>query len=295
MKKDRATNPTWLKLAVMLFIGYAIFINYTERQERKTTDSPVLGVTAQQAGENPAVGAADFGSYILPKEVTIGGDIAGSGEEASCGQTATLTYSATNASGTALEGEAGKDVALQVGMPHADKPWAAALVGMRQGGVRQVNLPATARYDEAERSALKLMEGETLRYKVELSNLTPQSSAEHISFQATDRFVGQGEVVTCGAVAELHVRVWGEDGKPSYDSRESVKDGKPLTLEVGSAELLYGLDRGVLGMRVGGQRTLLIPPAFATLGKGDGNPLKEAILKDSMLVAEILLVGVKNK
>jgi FKBP-type peptidyl-prolyl cis-trans isomerase len=285
-------NPTWLKWAVMLFIAYAIFINYSERKAQK--DGAVLGVAQEKPAEDKAFAKADLGGYTLPKGVVIGGDVTGSGDAASCGQSATVTYSATSPDGKPLQGEAGEKILLSVGIEDAEKPWVAAVTGMQAGGVRQVQLLAPLRYDQKKREELALKESDMLTYKVELEALRPSSPAEVIAFQATDRVVGIGNVANCGAITDIHVRLFGMDGKPYYNSRKRT-DAKPLTMQLGRVEYFYGLDRGLLGMMKGGQRTLIIPPEFALAAGAANNPFKDVLPTKSVVIAEVELLDVRWK
>jgi FKBP-type peptidyl-prolyl cis-trans isomerase len=291
-KKTPKGNPAWLKWAVMPFIAYAIFVTYNERKAQK--DHAVLGVTQAKPLENTAFTKADMGSFNLPKGVLIGGDVAGSGDAASCGQLATLTYSALLPNGKPLPSEVGEKISIPVGLTDTDKPWASAVTGMQTGGVRQVQVLASLRYDEKKRDELALKQTDVLAYKVSLEALSPISPPEVIAFQATDRVVGIGETANCGMMADVHVRLFGENGKIYYDSH-SRTDAKPLTLQLGKAEYFYGLDRGLLGMMKGGQRTLIIPPEFAAAGGGASNPFKDVLPSNRLIIAEVSLVDVRWK
>ena len=291
--KEPKGNPSWLKWVVTLFIAYAIFMNYQERKDHK--NDTVLGVAQQKPLENSAYVSADFGTYTLPKGISIGGDVAGGGDEARCGQTAVLSYDGTLPNGKAVEGESGKDLSLHVGLPDAAKPWASAVPGMKKGGVRQIKVLSPLRYDEEKRKALGLGDTDALTYKVEIGEITPQSSLDAVPFQATDRVMGNGEIANCGMVADVHLRLWDGNGKIYYDSRNAAKDSKPLSLHVGRSEYFYGLDRGLLGMKKGGQRTLIVPPAFAVASDTKDNPLKDVLKKDRVALVEVELVDVRWK
>jgi FKBP-type peptidyl-prolyl cis-trans isomerase FkpA len=291
-KKEYKGNPTWLKWAVTLFIGFVLYNQYVDRKAQK--DDSVLNVSQDKPLENQAFAKADMGKYALPSGIIVGGDVAGSGDVASCGQVATVTYSASLPNGTVLQSEAGDKIHIPVGLEDAEKPWVAAVTGMQSGGVRQVQVLASVRYDEKKRTEMALKESDVLAYKVELEALTPSSPSEVIGFQATDRVVGSGNVANCGMMAEVHVRLFAMDGKPYYDSR-SRTDAKPLTVHLGKAEYFYGLDRGLLGMTQGGQRTLIIPPEFAIAGGAENNPFKDVLPAKSMVIAEVELLDVRWK
>ncbi len=271
--KDRATNPVWLKWMVMLFIGYAIFINYTERQ--KQAQQGVVPVAGQK-DVNAASKRADFGAYNLPAGIHIGGEIDGYGAEATCGQTAEVSFRQIIEEAEATEKQ---QLSLQVGVPLKEHPWAAAVVGMKKDGVREVKVVSKV---EGSSDALT-------SYKIEMNALTPHSGKDFIAFQAIDRKDGSGNTTKCGMEVSVGLTIYGASGKALYVSDADA----PLVFTVGQAEYLYGLDRGILGMKQRGKRTLIIPPAFAVLGEKADDALRDAVKEDAMVVAEITLVNLK--
>lgn len=71
---------------------------------------------------------------------------------------------------------------------------------------------------------------------------------------------GTGEYVLPGYVVAVHyVGVTFDGGEQFVSSWES---GAPFRFRVGDEAVAPGLDRGVLGMRVGGRRELVIPPSL---------------------------------
>ena len=69
----------------------------------------------------------------------------------------------------------------------------------------------------------------------------------------------------------------------------SAPDEPPLRFELGMGEVIEGWERGILGMRAGGKRSLRIPPALA-YGTRGAEPL---IPPNATLVFEIELVAVE--
>ena len=80
--------------------------------------------------------------------------------------------------------------------------------------------------------------------------------------QVQDVKVGQGAEATPGATAVVHYTGWLTDGKKFDSSRDR---GTPFDFQVGGGQVIAGWDQGVAGMKVGGQRKLVIP---ADLGYG---------------------------
>ncbi len=108
-----------------------------------------------------------------------------------------------------------------------------------------------------------------------------------------DKKLGKGAKATAGHEVSVYYTGWlydataaGHKGK-KFDS--SLDRGKPIEFQLGAGMVIDGWDQGLQGMKVGGQRTLIIPPH---LGYGaQGAP--GAIPPDASLVFEVELVGVR--
>lgn len=97
---------------------------------------------------------------------------------------------------------------------------------------------------------------------------------------------GNGQEAVAGSTAVVHYTGKLSDGKV-FDS--SIPRGKPFEFVLGSGSVIKGWDIGVLGMRVGEKRILVIPPALA-YGAGGYPPV---IPPSATLTFEVELVGVK--
>jgi FKBP-type peptidyl-prolyl cis-trans isomerase FkpA len=86
--------------------------------------------------------------------------------------------------------------------------------------------------------------------------------------QYTDDVVGTGAEATTGKTAVVHYTGWLMDGT-KFDS--SVDRDQPFSFPLGAGQVIKGWDEGVVGMKVGGKRTLIIPPALGYGARGAGN------------------------
>lgn len=82
--------------------------------------------------------------------------------------------------------------------------------------------------------------------------------------QVTDLRDGDGQEVTSGDLVSVHYVGVAHSTGEEFDA--SYNRGAPLSFRVGVGQVIAGWDQGVLGMRVGGRRQLVIPPH---LGYGD--------------------------
>jgi peptidylprolyl isomerase len=101
-----------------------------------------------------------------------------------------------------------------------------------------------------------------------------------------DLVVGHGDEATAGRDVEVHyVGVAWSNGR-QFDA--SWDRGDTFSFRLGAGQVIGGWDRGVQGMRVGGQRRLTLPPHLAYGSRGAGG----VIGPDETLVFVVDLVGV---
>ncbi|HEX6922163.1 MAG TPA: FKBP-type peptidyl-prolyl cis-trans isomerase [Actinomycetes bacterium] len=105
--------------------------------------------------------------------------------------------------------------------------------------------------------------------------------------QVTDVTVGDGEEATAGRTAVVHyVGVAFSTGE-EFDA--SWNRGEPFAFPLGAGNVIAGWDRGVVGMKVGGRRQLVIPPDLAYGDRGAGS----VIAPGETLIFMVDLLGVR--
>jgi len=108
--------------------------------------------------------------------------------------------------------------------------------------------------------------------------------------QYEDTVVGTGASPKPGQTCVMHYTgwLWENDAKgKKFDS--SVDRGQPFEFQIGRGMVIKGWDEGVATMKVGGKRTLLIPPALGYGTRGAGG----VIPPNATLLFEVELLGVK--
>ena len=108
-----------------------------------------------------------------------------------------------------------------------------------------------------------------------------------------DLVVGQGREAEAGTNVTVHYTGWLYDPNAAdghgqkFDS--SVDRGEPFVFFLGGGQVIQGWDEGVAGMKVGGKRTLIIPPEMGYGARGAGG----VIPPNATLLFDVELLGVK--
>lgn len=110
--------------------------------------------------------------------------------------------------------------------------------------------------------------------------------------QIINRRIGFGEIAAPGRTIVVHYTGWLFDAAAAenkgYQFDSSRSRGQPLTLQLGVGRVIAGWDQGIPGMKVGGLRTLVIPPELAYGARGGG-----PIPPNATLVFDVELIGVR--
>ncbi|MEI6486886.1 MAG: FKBP-type peptidyl-prolyl cis-trans isomerase [Sphingomonadales bacterium] len=102
--------------------------------------------------------------------------------------------------------------------------------------------------------------------------------------------LGTGAVAEAGKAVAVHYTGWLYiDGMKGQQFDSSRTTGRPFVFTLGAGEVILGWDEGVAGMKVGGKRTLIVPPqaGYGESGAGDVIP------PGATLLFEIELLGVQ--
>ena len=150
---------------------------------------------------------------------------------------------------------------------------ALALVGCQESGPDQSDLPPGYRVAD--------------RYHVSLDVDLEEMERRPTGLYVEDLVVGEGARVDSGDVVTVHYTGWLPNGNAFDSSRER---DQPFEVAIGYGRVIPGWDQGVVGMREGGQRKLVIPPAMAYGQEGRG-----PIPSNSTLVFEVEVVDVENR
>ncbi len=178
------------------------------------------------------------------------------------------------------------------------KGWDEGVATMKVGGKRQLRIPADIAY--GARAKGRIPPNSTLIFDVELLKAQgprkapdkPQvvGEADFVTtatgLKVHDFVVGTGASPNKGRPVQVEYTGWLTDGT-RFDSSYDRKS--PISFPIGTGGVIKGWDEGVMDMKVGGKRQLVIPHDLAY--GVDGRP--PVIPPKSTLIFEVELVGVK--
>src|SRR5262245_758259 len=107
----------------------------------------------------------------------------------------------------------------------------------------------------------------------------------------TDSKVGTGATPKPGQICVMHYTGWlYEGGAKGRKFDSSVDRGQPFEFPIGRRQVIAGWEEGVATMKVGGKRTLIIPPELGYGARGAGG----VIPPNATLIFDVELLDVKG-
>ncbi len=219
-----------------------------------------------------------------PTELLIEDLVVGSGSPVGVGDFLIMDYVGVSYS-TGLQFDAswdrGSPFPFELGAGRVIQGWDQGIVGMSVGGRRALTIPPELAYGENGSGSGSIGPNETLVFVVDLIASVPanlEKPTEELTSESTtelktnDISEGSGAIVQPGNVVYIHyVGVSASTGE-QFDSSWDRGRSEFIGYISGTGNVIQGLDEGLLGMQVGGRRTVVIPPdlAYGENGAGDG-------------------------
>jgi peptidylprolyl isomerase len=119
----------------------------------------------------------------------------------------------------------------------------------------------------------------------------PKSVTTASGLQIIDTKIGTGASPRPGQICVMHYTGWlYQNGAKGQKFDSSVDRGRPFEFPIARQRVIAGWDEGVASMKVGGKRTLIIPPELGYGARGAGG----VIPPNATLIFEVELLDVKG-
>lgn len=217
----------------------------------------------------------------------------GEGAEAQAGQTVIVHYTgwlydeaATDNKGSKFDSSLDRNDPFDfpLGAGRVIEGWDVGVQGMQEGGTRTLIIPSSMGYG-AQGAGDDIPPDAKLVFDVKLLKV--------IRTEIVDSTVGEGEEAQAGKLVTVHYTGWLHDKKSPENKGvkfDSSRDrDEPFEFPLGMGRVISGWDAGVAGMKVGGSRTLTIPPEMGYGRRGAGG----VIPPNATLVFDVELLDVR--
>jgi FKBP-type peptidyl-prolyl cis-trans isomerase len=249
-------------------VGKAVVRTLAEDAYKKEHGDKVLSVVAaQQAG----------------RVMTLD-SLKGQSNAAVCGSNVSLSYKAFNDSNIKFD-ETDKPLSFKIGAGQVIRGLENGVVGMQKGGKRKIAIPSRLAYDDPKFKN-DIVKGRPVLFEVDMVEVKDGFDANDI-VEVQNLEVGTGDKeIFCGSGVSIEYKILENDTQ--------VGGGK-LEFNLGDGSVPIGLERGLVGMKVGSKSKILIsegqqkirttsilPQDFKFPNKGD------------MLVLEVSVMGISD-
>ena len=302
---SRFQNRRSFVLVVALLAGGASLVSCGSSSPSSDTALASTADTAvDDASDTTLAGKSEEPKVALPKvaptKLVITDITDGTGAGAAAGDQLAVHYvGVLSSDGTRFDGNFGSSpFSFTLGKNQVIKGWDEGLVGMKAGGMRQLDIPADLAYGDSGSGDI-IKPGAALSFVVEMVGIIPATNpadepkltiagaAASSTLQSKDLVEGKGKVIAAGDTVALHIVAYRGDTGEKITS--TWPEGAPVSLTLEEGGSLPGIIKGVPGMKVGGRRQMTIP--FADAFGADGNSeMKLPAKTDLVLVVDLIAV-----
>jgi peptidylprolyl isomerase len=300
---SRFQNRRSFVLVVALLAGGASLVSCGSSSPSSDTALASTADTAvDDASDTTLAGKSEEPKVALPKvaptKLVITDITDGTGAGAAAGDQLAVHYvGVLSSDGTRFDGNFGSSpFSFTLGKSQVIKGWDEGLLGMKAGGMRQLDIPADLAYGDSGSGDI-IKPGAALSFVVEMVGIIPATNpadepkltiagaAASSTLQSKDLIEGKGKVIAAGDTVALHIVAYRGDTGEKITS--TWPEGAPVSLTLEEGGSLPGIIKGVPGMKVGGRRQMTIP--FADAFGADGNSeMKLPAKTDLVLVVDLI-------
>lgn len=254
-KKQREKVPSWFAWMMGIFVLCAVLSNifgskseFAEQPKPETGTIDFRAVTSTSIYQQPI----PFSRYDVK---------AGSGNIADCWQTVAIRYELYKEDGTKVEDNLQAEAPLRfaVGRGEVIPALERGVMGMREGAERHIVARSYLAYSAPGFSHPAFGKDDTAGFKITLQEATRPDNLpiSDLGLRMYDDAPGVGLLAQCTDTVLMEARAWDVHGRPLWNGGT----GK-IPVRIGKGIAPYAIERGLIGMRKGGKRTLIVPSGY---------------------------------
>lgn len=258
-KKKPEKAPVWFMWLMGAFIVYALLTNIFSDQVSKVQDDKTE-LTEGQTINFAVVKGLSAGGPPLP---LYSRDVErGSGDMVGCWYTVDVRYRLYNGEGEKIEEISPNQPPLEftIGKGEVIPGLERGVLGMRKNGERVITARPELAFDQRKFKHPVLQKHDFVGYVLTLENMQrPQNlPRSDLGLRIYDDKEGDGLPVQCTDRARIRLHAYNVDGTELF----GPKDFASFMLHVGEGKVPYAVERAVMGMKLGGKRTVIAPPGY---------------------------------
>jgi len=195
----------------------------------------------------------------------------GDGASAICGQTVTVNDTIALPDGKIIDSTqlTHQPLSFELGKKSVIRGLEMGVLGMKKGAIRTLVVPSSLAYDNKRFSTTMVPPQTPVTISVELLSIKPSLDLPPTLPAPNDTVPGNGRIAECGDSMLVEYVITSSNGTTILDS---AKTKTPLIINVNDKNIPIGIIEGVIGMHMGGTRTLTIPASMMqTIG---GKPFR---------------------
>jgi FKBP-type peptidyl-prolyl cis-trans isomerase 2 len=279
--KEPEKAPRWFMWLMGVFVVYAlatnIFTDNVSNVRREMEEKEIVRTGDDLYFNYAAVRSADKSGRrpLFMRDIEQG-----QGKKADCWYHVDIRHKLYREDGERLIGNEQQGEPLQFHIGRREVPLALerVVLGMQKGGTRAVTAAPSQLFADHRFAQEDMTSTSYGAYVVALESLNPPANLplSDLGLRLYDDVEGKGALAQCTDRVRVKLRLWDVHENPLWP--DDTKNA--IFVHLGEGLAPYAIERGLLGMRVGGKRTLIVPagymkPIFASTETLAGQPSSE--------------------
>ncbi len=273
---------------------FMLVLVYSQASDKIEEDK----IVSNQSNENFSFQNSTEGGTLIKTASGLQYEIIkmGDGEKPNATDKVEVHYHGTLEDGTVFDSSVDRGQTISFPLNRVIKGWTEGVQLMPVGSKFKFIIPPELAYGERGAGGI-IPPNATLIFEVELFSiekpfidtdfsLPTEEKISDSGLRYLDHIIGNSESIKSGQEAIVHYSGYLADGT-KFDS--SHDKGSPFSFPLGQGRVIKGWDEGIVGMKKGGKRTLIIPPELGYGERGAGG----VIPPNAILMFEVELVDFK--